>query len=179
MFAHLLACLFLACLCLLVWLFVCLFSYSITASFVSMFVSSLVRCVLVCVLVCYFVRAFVRSFVLSFVCLLLSLSFAFVLRNFLVGSDTARVGRNRIYEKTGGESKETTAQQNTKSPRKQQEFRFKRRRLPKARFQLGRPRSQPRKPDSSPEGPRKQEFNPKPPTTARMRQKPRNRRKGT
>ena len=120
----------------------------------------------------------VRLSFLSFACLFLSLSFAFVLRNFLVGNDTARVGRNRICEKTGGKSKETTAQQNTKSPRKQQEFRFKRRRSPKARFQLGRPPRKPRRQDSCPEVPQKQESTPKPPKTATMRQKPRNRRKG-
>ncbi len=41
-------------------------------------------------------------FVRSFVCL----SLAFVLRNFLVGNATARVRRNRIYEKTGGKGKD-------------------------------------------------------------------------
>ena len=53
---------------------------------------------------------------------------------------------------------------------------LKRRRPPKARLQ---PRVHPRRLYSSPEGPSKQESSPKPPKTARMRQKPRNRRKGT
>ena len=47
-----------------------------------------------------------RSFVRSYVCF----SFAFVLRNFLVGHATARVSRNRIYEKTGGKGKEVGRQ---------------------------------------------------------------------
>ena len=63
-----------------------------------------------CLFVILSVRSFVRSFVLSLVCLLLSLSFAFVLRNFLVRNATARVGRNRIYEKTGGKGKEVGRQ---------------------------------------------------------------------
>ena len=57
-------------------------------------------------LVCFFARAFVCSFVRLFVCL----SLAFVLRNFLVGNATARVRRNRIYEKTGGKGKEVGRQ---------------------------------------------------------------------
>ena len=57
-------------------------------------------------LVCFFARAFACSFVRFFVCL----SLAFVLRNFLVGNATARVRRNRIYEKTGGKGKEVGRQ---------------------------------------------------------------------
>ena len=58
-------------------------------------------------LVCFlsvpsFVRACVRLFVY--------LSFGFVLRSFLVGNTTARVRRNRIYEKTGGKGKEVGRQ---------------------------------------------------------------------
>jgi len=41
-----------------------------------------------------------------FVCLLAYLSFAFVLRDFLVGNATAPVTRKRIYEATGGDGKE-------------------------------------------------------------------------
>ena len=119
-------------------------------SFVLSFVLLLFACLRACL---FFVRAFVCSSVRSFV----YLSFAFMLRKFLVGNAMARVRRNRIYKRVrrlvGRYA--TTVQQNTKSPRKQQVFRFKRRRPPKARFQFGRPHMQPRRPDSSPEGPRK------------------------
>ena len=61
-------------------------------------------CLFVCLFVfCPCVRLFVRSFVSLF-------SFSFVLRNFLVGDATARVRRNRIYEKTGGKGKEVGRQ---------------------------------------------------------------------
>ena len=53
-----------------------------------------------------FMSSFVRWLISSFVCL----SFAFVLRGFFVGSDTARVRRNRIYEKSGGKGKEAGRQ---------------------------------------------------------------------
>ena len=182
--------------CLLVcwFLFVGLFDYCLVSllvdSFVRSFVLSFVRSFVIYLFPCLFVilpvRSFDRSFFLSFarlvvclfVCLFMYLSFAFVLRDFLVGTATARVIRNIIYEKTGGKGKEV-GRQNTKSPRKQQEFRFKRRRPPKARCQLRRPQIPPRRPYSSSEGPRKQESSPKQPKTARMRQKPRNGWKGT
>ena len=38
------------------------------------------------------------------------MSFAFGLRDFFMGSDTARVTRNRIYEKAGGKGKEVGRQ---------------------------------------------------------------------
>ena len=58
-------------------------------------------------LVCFLsVRSFVRACVRLFV----YLSFGFVLRSFLVGNTTARVRRNRIYEKTGGKGKEVGRQ---------------------------------------------------------------------
>ena len=84
----------------------------------------------------------------------------------LAGEATACRMEGRIYEATGGRSQGVGRQIGRKRP-------------PKARFQLGRPQIQPRRPDSSPEGRRKQESSPKPPKTARMRHKPRNRRKGT
>ena len=57
---------------------------------------------LVCLQMCSCVCAFARSFVY--------LSFAFVLRYFFVGNATARVTRNRTYEKTGGKGKEVGRQ---------------------------------------------------------------------
>ena len=57
---------------------------------------------------CLFV--FARAFVCSCVRLFVYLSFNFVLRNFLVGNATARVRRNRIYEKTGGKGTEVGRQ---------------------------------------------------------------------
>ena len=84
---------------------ICLF----VSSFVRCFVGSLVRSLFACLCACLFFLP-VRSFVRSFVCLFVCLSLAYVLQHFLVGNATARVRRNRIYEKTGGKGKEVGRQ---------------------------------------------------------------------
>ena len=74
---------------------------------VCLSVRSFVLLLFACLCACLF---FARAFVCSCVRLFVYLSFSFVLRNFLVGNATARVRRNRIYEKTGGKGKEVGRQ---------------------------------------------------------------------